>query len=210
MLSDTALRRAQNEAFSRLTLDGAILDVGGARRNTYHRRIQGSHTITFANLYPKYEPDLLFDAEETWPVPDSSYDAILMNNLLEHLYRPGACLMEAFRALKPGGVLAGSTPFLYRVHAGPSDFYRFTAFAIEKMLSDARFSDVTIEPIGGAFTVATDLLTKPLQRIPPLYRMGLLIGGGLDRLQALFRPRGDLSKHQCPAGYFFTAGRSRL
>jgi SAM-dependent methyltransferase len=207
MLTDTALRRAQDEAFAKISIDGSILDVGGARRNSYHAALGGEHTITFANLYPQYEPDLVFDAEERWPIEDASYDAVVMNNLLEHLYRPRECVAEACRVLRPGGLLVGSTPFLYRVHAGPSDYYRFTAFALRRMFEDAGFGESQVEPIGGAFVVSADLITKPLNRIPILYRAGLALAGALDRVQARFRPHGDLSADYCPSGYFFTARR---
>lgn len=204
---DSAVRRATHRAFAGIRIDGEILDVGGARKNRYHTLIGGDHRIRFANFDAKYEPDLLFDVEQPWPVEPGRFDAVIMSHLLEHLYRPWICLDSAFTALKPGGRLVGAVPFLYRIHAGPSDYYRYTHFALQRMLEDAGYSDIKIEPLcTGAFSVAFDLTTKPLQRGLGIVHLALqILASALDWLASRIRPRGDLSKHVCPSGYFFTA-----
>jgi 2-polyprenyl-3-methyl-5-hydroxy-6-metoxy-1,4-benzoquinol methylase len=43
-------------------------------------------------------------------LPDNSYDAIFMGNVIEHVYEPGAFLRECLRILKPGGRIVALTP----------------------------------------------------------------------------------------------------
>lgn len=110
--SPSLLRREEYRALSTLSIDGAILDVGGSKKSGYHELIGGHHTITVGNIDPSYGIDVNFDAEKPWPFPDTSFDAVLAVNILEHLYHYDMALDEAHRVLKPGGVLAGggSTP----------------------------------------------------------------------------------------------------
>ena len=45
---------------------------------------------------------------------------------MEHLINPYNANKEIYKIMKRKGVLIGSTPFLYRFHAAPSDYLRFT------------------------------------------------------------------------------------
>lgn len=42
--------------------------------------------------------------------PDNSFDAIMMNHVIEHLHEPSVYLKECLRILKPGGVFIALTP----------------------------------------------------------------------------------------------------
>ena len=45
-----------------------------------------------------------------WPLPDTSADLVICDNVLEHLPEPGAFFAEARRVLRPGGVVCIRTP----------------------------------------------------------------------------------------------------
>ena len=47
---------------------------------------------------------------ESLLLPDSSYDAIVMNHVIEHVHEPMKLLMECRRLLSPDGVLISITP----------------------------------------------------------------------------------------------------
>ncbi|MFN7752496.1 MAG: class I SAM-dependent methyltransferase [Pseudomonadota bacterium] len=53
------------------------------------------------------------------PAPDSSFDAVLCSEVLEHVPEPGRALDEFARLLRPGGVLILTAPFASLVHMAP-------------------------------------------------------------------------------------------
>ena len=53
------------------------------------------------------------------PAPDSSFDAILCSEVLEHVPEPTPALDEFARLLKPGGVVILTAPFSSNVHMAP-------------------------------------------------------------------------------------------
>ncbi len=63
------------------------------------------------------------------PFPDSVFDAVLMDYVLEHIEQPDKCASEVFRVLKPGGRLFFRTPNLFHyvaliAFATPHTFHR--------------------------------------------------------------------------------------
>jgi SAM-dependent methyltransferase len=85
--------------------------------------------VDIAEGFYKEKPDLIGTAIDV-PAPDESADIIISSQVLEHLEDPLAALREAFRLLRPGGVMIISFPFLYPVHAAPYDFGRYTRYFI--------------------------------------------------------------------------------
>ena len=64
----------------------------------------------------------------------ASVGTILLFEILEHLPRPQQAIDEAYRVLRDDGLLALSVPFHYRLHAFPTDYWRFTASGINTLL----------------------------------------------------------------------------
>jgi len=58
-------------------------------------------------------------------------------------------LKEIRRVLVPGGSLIFTTPFLWPVHDAPHDQYRYTPYALQRLLTEAGFTDTCIEALGG-------------------------------------------------------------
>lgn len=63
--------------------------------------------------------------------PDSSYDFVLSDQVLEHVEgNPQQAVNECYRVLRPGGVAVHTTCFINPVHGAPKDFWRFTPEAL--------------------------------------------------------------------------------
>jgi SAM-dependent methyltransferase len=73
-----------------------------------------------------YPPDYQLAADGTCPAPAGHFDGVLSTQVLEHVEDPGAHLREAFRLLKPGGLLVLSTHGIWEDHGG-RDLWRWTA-----------------------------------------------------------------------------------
>ncbi len=60
------------------------------------------------------------------PLADVSVDAVLLDGLLEHVPQPDLVVGEAWRVLRPGGIVYSDTPFMLQVHGGAFDYSRFS------------------------------------------------------------------------------------
>lgn len=199
------LRREEYDALSKLTIDGSILDVGGSKKSGYHELIKGTHEILTGNIDTGYGCDVVFDAQEKWPIENGSYDAVLLINLLEHLYKYETCLEETYRTLKTDGMVVGVVPFMLNVHGTPSDYFRYTRFTIERLLAEKGFSEIYIQELGtGAFSVIYHCLLGFVKWLW-LADLLILLFRSLDRLMLKIKPDNKLSVKQMPLGYFFTA-----
>jgi predicted SAM-dependent methyltransferase len=83
--------------------------------------------------------DLVFlDVRKPFPLPDSSFDVVYSEHMLEHLtYAEGQrCLRECLRVLKPGGVVRVATPSLEKVaslYEGGELQERYVRWAVETL-----------------------------------------------------------------------------
>jgi SAM-dependent methyltransferase len=146
----STLRACQNADLERLSLPGRVLELGSTIQRATVFRCDG--TLVRSNLTLDTEPDVCFNALEGFPLRSSTFDAVLMLNVLEHLTDGRSTLREIHRILRPGGVLILAVPFLYHVHAAPDDFHRFTASALRQLCLDSGFKTVQIDEHGtGSF-----------------------------------------------------------
>jgi SAM-dependent methyltransferase len=97
-----------------LALD-ADPDRGWTAQERYHAGIAQGGEISFRQVMAAKGIDTLsVDIErDAWPVESSSADAVVLTEVIEHLYAdPIHALLEANRILRTGGVLLVSTPNL--------------------------------------------------------------------------------------------------
>lgn len=207
MVTKSFLRREEYKALGELSVDGAILDVGGSKRSGYHELIKGTHTITTGNIDTSYDIDVVFDAQKPWPFPDATFDGVLLVNILEHLSEYEMAVHESRRVLKNGGVVVGVVPFMFNVHASPNDYFRYTKSALLKIFNDAGFTEVQVRELGtGAFSVIYHCLLG-FVRWQWLATPLIALFGGIDRLILRLKPDNKMSAKEMPLGYYFTARR---
>ena len=96
------------------------------------------------------------------PKEDSTYDAIINTQVLEHVGYPQTVIKEFYRILKPGGKLFLTAPQGWGVHAEPYNFFNFTKFGLELLFKEAGFKIIFVKPRGGMFVdVAIRLRVLP-------------------------------------------------
>ncbi len=126
------------------------------------------------------------------PVEDARFDAIVFNQVMEHLPEPRAVLLEFFRVLKPGGHVIYTGPLFYEEHEQPYDFYRYTQFGLRHLFEQAGYAIDELRWLEGYFgTVAyqLDSMAKYLPTWPKGLPGGILwapVFGGLKLQARLF------------------------
>lgn len=105
--------------------------------------------IESAQVYDqKVKPDSTWDGI-TMPFGNDLFNCSIATEVLEHCPKPEVILSEIYRVLKPDGVFFFTVPFLWNLHEVPHDEYRYTPFALERLLKEAGFIDIQIYPTGG-------------------------------------------------------------
>lgn len=79
------------------------------------------------------------------PFADESIDRISSNSLFEHVAYPHDIIREAFRVLRPGGVLVTTVPFHFVEHGCPADYLRYTGQFFTEVCGGAGFEEVVLD-----------------------------------------------------------------
>jgi SAM-dependent methyltransferase len=119
-------------------LDGRILDVGCGRKPYKELFPTGDYVgleIDTPENRAKKRADYFYNGQ-VFPFPDQSFDAIVCNQVLEHVFTPDLFLEEIVRVLKPGGQLLLTVPFVWDEHEQPWDYARYTSFGLKSLLEN--------------------------------------------------------------------------
>jgi SAM-dependent methyltransferase len=77
--------------------------------------------------------DYFYDGN-TFPFDAMSYDGVICNQVLEHVFNPDQFLREIARVLKSGGNLLLTVPFVWDEHEQPWDYARYSSFGLRSLL----------------------------------------------------------------------------
>lgn len=127
-----------------------------------------------------YNPDIVGDIHNL-PLRDSSVDAIICMNVLEHVEDPQKAVKEIYRVLKPGGYCYFDTPFIFYYHPMEGyyrDFFRFSRDAWQYLTRD--FKSVEMQNVRGSLATVMNLF--------PLFSKRTRF---FDFLDALFGKQGS-------------------
>lgn len=148
--------------------NGHVLDLGCGTRPFdvdilgYANKYVG---VDWGNTLHGLRADIVADLNEPLPIPDASFDHVVSFEVLEHLREPQTMLAEAFRILKPGGTITVSTPFMWWVHEAPWDFFRYTRFGHQHLLSKTGFTEIAVQPTTGFWSMWFLKLNYQLARL---------------------------------------------
>lgn len=209
----SVLRGLEYERIEGIQLEGRTLDVGGGRHNSYYHLLKIKGIIDSVNIDPDIHPTILADLNKPLPLATASYDNAISLNTLEHIRDDTVAISEMVRVLKPGGQLHIIVPFLYRVHASPSDYHRHTAFWWVDFLQAQGLAPETLtvepftwDPLSSAFSliefqfgplrIVTRGIVKKLLMLLAVFRHGHRVGQ--ERLPAPY----DQGYAACAVGYY--------
>ena len=102
---------------------------------------------------------------EELPFRSRSFDTVLGLSMLTYLPEPVRMIDEAWRVLRPGGVLVLEFTQTAPLHDPPHDYFRFTRFGARQLLETRGFEVIDTFPIGGLWTHVAMSLIAPLNRL---------------------------------------------
>ena len=118
--------------------------------------------------------DQFYDGK-TFPFADSSFDSVLCNQVLEHVFNPEDFVSEIARVLKPGGRLLLTVPFVWDEHEQPFDYARYSSFGLRALLDKHGFTVVRHNKLGAdasiLFQLANVYLFKITQSFPRPFKL---------------------------------------
>lgn len=127
-------------------LSGRLLDVGcGSKPYKDLFKVDeyiGMEIESTQYIETKTEIDVFYDGK-TFPFADHSFDSLLCNQVLEHVFNPDEFIAEMNRVLKPGGKLLLTVPFVWDEHEQPWDFARYSSFGLKHVMEKHGFRITT-------------------------------------------------------------------
>lgn len=98
-----------------------------------------------SSFHDQSNVDVFANLCETLPFDDCYADTVVSFQVMEHLPEPDFFLSECYRILRAGGKLFITVPFMWHVHEAPYDYFRYTRYGLEYLLSKNGFVDIQIQ-----------------------------------------------------------------
>jgi len=119
--------------------DSVVLDIGAGSGHFRKLFMRYKKYITI-DFYPYQGITIIADFTKKIPLKSGTANIVLLSNVLEHTPEPAFLLNECNRLLAPKeNRLIILVPFIIKIHQAPYDFYRYTSFALERLLKKAGF-----------------------------------------------------------------------
>lgn len=148
-------------AFAREVLQtphGWVLAIGAGIGPTAPRLIQ-LDIVDFPNV------DVVWEGERL-PFVDASLDAVICENVIEHVRDPFGLVAEINRVLKPAGQLGLNGTNMHFTHGYPSHFFNATEFGMRDLLETRSHFEGKYEFISGPESIRT-VLAFYVGALPP-------------------------------------------
>ena len=155
---------------NKVSIKGKSLEFGAYKdgNKNFSTYLQGEKNFQYTNLKKDKKNNILKgDLDQKLKFKSNYYQNLVIFNVLEHLSNPTKSLKELNRILKKGGLLIGSTPFLYQVHGAPNDYLRFTKNYLISEFKKKKFKAIYVKELGyGPFLASFSILFPYLKFLP--------------------------------------------
>lgn len=187
-----------NDRLETVNLEGRTLDLGSGKDTAYLDFVPRADNCTYEVYENKLEKTIDFEIDSL-PYDNQQFDTVILLNVLEHIFNFSHLMKETHRITKVGGKMIGFTPFLMRYHGDPHDYFRYTDEALEKILTQAGWGSVEVEPVGmGPFMASAHQFSRSFPKI--LRELIVIKFYLLDKIFIALRPRAT---SQYVLGYYF-------
>jgi SAM-dependent methyltransferase len=137
--------------------------------------------------YAATRPDIEWDGS-TIPIASESIDCAIATEMLHECPYPERVLCEVQRVLRPGCKFFFTVPFMWPIHDAPFDQYRYTPFALDRLLRSAGFDGIDMHSLGGWDASLAQMIALWLCRRPLRRPLRLLLGlGAAPIIRLLYR-----------------------
>ncbi len=112
-----------------------------------------------------------------FPFDDNTFDGILCNQVLEHVFNPDDFLQEMKRVLRPQGKILLTVPFVWDEHEQPYDYARYSTFGLKALLEKQGFKWIKHQKIRADVSTISQLLNAYLYKVTDSapYRIKLIL-----------------------------------
>lgn len=197
------IERAMREFGRQFDSQSQILDIGCGYK-PYAKYFRGEY-VGVDHDREHSSADIISDSARI-PKETESFDAIILNQTLEHTENISGTIAEIKRLLKPNGLVFISVPLVMKLHAIPQpseaapynnfdkdkirtwnvDFWRFTKFGLISLFRE--WQVVALEETSGYAGTLAQLMNYFWASfgLPyifmPFYLVNNIIGGGIDQI----------------------------
>ncbi len=167
-------RRGLYKEMSRVgtQLSGRLLDVGcGTKPYKHLFQVNEYIGLEIDTTYNREKKDIdVFYDGTVFPFEDNSFDSLLCNQVLEHVFNPEEFLQQINRVLKVGGKGIITVPFAWDEHEQPYDYARYSSFGLKSLLEKNGFEVIELRKSVADLRVLTVLLNGYLYKKTVKYR----------------------------------------
>lgn len=184
--------------------EGPLLDVGCGSK-PYRSLFKGTYIglDVYSDATRRGGTADVFYGGKNFPFQDGSFNSVICNQVLEHVFNPGGFLAEIRRVLVPGGKLLLTVPFVWDEHEQPYDYARYSSFGLRALLEQHGFRVIThrklLADVSTLFQLGNAYIYKvtrtrsryansicTLLVMGPISLMGLVLGKLLPQNEDLF------------------------
>ena len=163
--SRSGLKKAIGQMAS--SMNGRVLDVGCGRKPYREMFLTneyvGLEIDTIENRANK-QADFFYDGN-SFPFAGHSFDGVVCNQVLEHVFTPDRFLGEIYRVLKLDGLLLLTVPFVWDEHEQPWDYARYSSFGLKSLLEKNGFEVLQQQKINADVRVLFQLANAYLFKV---------------------------------------------